>query len=132
MKAILAVCALVCVVYARPRQSPTLDNDPRRAVILRYDNDNNGIGTFSFNVDTSDGFHHDQTGELQNEGTDDESQSVYGHYSYIGPDGKNYYVEYIANKDGFQPAGEHLPRSAGVSRVGQLGIPSAAIASLAG
>nr|XP_023018255.1 endocuticle structural protein SgAbd-6-like [Leptinotarsa decemlineata] len=128
MKTVLVACALVCVVYSRPQSR----NDPRQSGILKYDYDNNGFGRYSFNVDTSDGFHHDQTGEERDVGTENEHPSVYGHYSYVGADGGNYYVEYVADKNGFQPAGKHLPKSAGVSRVGQLGIPSAAIKSLAG
>lgn len=80
-------------------------------------------------METSDGFRHEQTGELRNEGTDNQVLVVKGSYSYIGPDGITYTVIYIADENGFQPEGEHLPPSAGVKK---LGIPSAALASLAG
>lgn len=65
-------------------------------------------------------------------GTPDEGQAVHGHYSYIGDNGKNYSVEYFADKDGFRAAGEHLPQASNLTKVGPLGIPSGAIASLAG
>lgn len=71
----------------------------------------------------------EETAEIVNEGTDDESIAVKGSYSYVGDDGKTYEVKYTADENGYQPEGEHLPNSAGVKK---LGIPSAALASLAG
>jgi hypothetical protein len=80
-------------------------------------------------VETSDGFRHEQTGELRSPGTDDEALVMRGSYSYVGPDGVTYTVIYVADENGFQPEGEHLPASAGVKK---LGIPAAAQASLIG
>ncbi|XP_056635141.1 cuticle protein CP14.6-like [Diorhabda sublineata] len=106
--------------------------DARNARITRYDYDNNGYGSYNYNVTQSDGIYNEQSGTIENQGTDEESSRVVGYYAYPGSDGIMYYVEYIADKDGFRVAGDHIPRSANVGRVGQLGIPSAAIASLAG
>ncbi|CAG9858252.1 unnamed protein product [Phyllotreta striolata] len=106
--------------------------DSRNAYITRYDFDTEGYGQYNYNVSQSDGIYNEQHGEVENQGTDDESSRVYGYYAYPGPDGVYYYVEYVADKDGFRPAGDHIPKSASVGKVGQLGIPSAALASLAG
>lgn len=84
-----------------------------------------------FSVETSDGFEKDEVGEIKNAGREDETLAVTGHYSYVGPDGKTYDVKYTADENGFQPEGEHIPPSAGVKKP-KLGVPSAAIASLAG
>ncbi|KAG5876252.1 hypothetical protein JTB14_015939 [Gonioctena quinquepunctata] len=92
---ILVASAFVCLVNARRHSSP-------------YDR------TFPFNVDNSDGFHDGQTGGLRND----------GHYSHIGPDGKNYYVRTIANKESFNPAVKHSPIPA------EFRIPPAAKESL--
>ncbi|KAF5298362.1 hypothetical protein FQR65_LT01140 [Abscondita terminalis] len=57
---------------------------------------------------------------------------VRGSYSYIGPDGNKYVVEYEADERGFRPTGEHIPLSAGVVQLKPLDIPKAAIITLQG
>ncbi|KAJ8976532.1 hypothetical protein NQ317_017939 [Molorchus minor] len=100
------------------------------AKILRLDYDNN-IDNYAFDVDTSDGFQHYQRGRIvpPQTATEEDSLLVWGSYSYIGPDGRNYTVEYYADKDGFHPAGTHIPPAAGV---GPLGITKGCEASLCG
>ncbi|CAH1117688.1 unnamed protein product [Phaedon cochleariae] len=128
-KTVIVLCTIISTICARPQGT---NNDPRLPYITRYDFDSDHRGNFIYNVDTSDGTHVDQVGEILKPDTPEEENTVYGHYSYVGPDGVTYIVEYIAGKNGFQVAGDHIPMSAGVARVGQLGIPSAALASLAG
>lgn len=48
---------------------------------------------------------------MKNKGTDNEIQSVRGSYSYTAPDGQLITVTYIADENGFQPQGDHLPTS---------------------
>lgn len=69
---------------------------------------------------------------MKNEGQENEALSVQGFYSYIGPDGKNYSVGYTADETGYHPEGTHLPPAADVKRTPPVGIPPAALASLAG
>jgi len=61
-------------------------------------------------VETSDGKRHQEEGELKNAGTENEAMVVRGSYSYVGDDGQTYTVNYIADENGFQPEGAHLPK----------------------
>ncbi|RZC35318.1 Chitin bind 4 domain containing protein [Asbolus verrucosus] len=124
MKTILILCGIFGIALTKPQNLLNA-----AAYILRYDFDNSILGEFSFGVETSDGFKHEQTGKLKNAGTEDEALSVKGSYSYVGPDGRTYTVNYTADENGFQPEGEHIPPSAGVKK---LQLSPAAIASLSG
>ncbi|XP_046753166.1 pupal cuticle protein 36-like [Diprion similis] len=72
--------------------------------IKQYNNDNNGDGSYRFNYETENGILAQEVGVLQGD-----SESVSGSYSYTGPDGVIYTVEYTAGPDGFHPQGAHLP-----------------------
>ena len=47
--------------------------------------------------------------QLKNAGSENEAISVRGSYSWTAPDGQVYTVNYIADENGFQPEGAHLP-----------------------
>lgn len=66
---------------------------------------------FLYSVETSDGKVHEEHGEIQNLGAENEAIAVQGSYKYIGDDGKPYEVHYTADEHGFQPIGEHIPKN---------------------
>ncbi|KAL1494874.1 hypothetical protein ABEB36_010391 [Hypothenemus hampei] len=132
MKPILVVIALLGLTKARPQFQTQQFRPVVRAplaYILRY-NANLGLPTgFSYAVETSNGINHAVIGEVKNPGTQNESLGVEGQYSYTGDDGQTYSVHYTADENGFRPSGQHIPPAASTRK---LGIPSAALASLAG
>lgn len=86
---------------AGPQQPPI--------AILSYENVNNGDGSYKFSYETENGIKAQEQGEVKNKGSENEIQSVSGSYSYTAPDGQVITVTYIADENGFQPSGDHLP-----------------------
>ncbi|XP_052861676.1 pupal cuticle protein 36a-like [Anopheles cruzii] len=77
--------------------------------ILRYENVNNGDGSYRFDYATGNGIQHQEEGFLRQLGPEKSEQVVSGGYSYTAPDGQQYSVQYKADANGFQPVGDHLP-----------------------
>eukprot|EP00099_Drosophila_melanogaster_P001857 NP_001097523.1 cuticular protein 65Ax1 [Drosophila melanogaster] len=97
MKFAIVLFALFAVALA----APTVE-------VLRSDS-NVGIDNYSYAVETSDGTSKSEEGVLKNAGTELEAISTHGSFSYVGPDGQTYTVTYVADENGFQPQGAHLP-----------------------
>lgn len=64
----------------------------------------------TFRYETSDGTKREETAELKNVGTDQEALVVRGTIRWIAADGQEYTLNYIADENGFQPQGDHLPK----------------------
>ncbi|CAH2237016.1 flexible cuticle protein 12-like [Pararge aegeria] len=93
MKLLIALC-LVSAAVAVP-----LYDDVK---VLRYDNDNIGTGSYSYQFELSDGTKQEQVGELKNEGVVGQAEVVRGSYSWVAPDGYNYIVTYVADELGYR------------------------------
>ncbi|XP_050343784.1 flexible cuticle protein 12-like [Nymphalis io] len=104
MKSFIVFALLVAAAVALPTQT-----DSKSAVILRSENDNIGVDGYHYFIETSDGKVVEENAVVKNVGTETEGIEVRGQYSYPGPDGVVYTVNYIANENGFQPQGAHLP-----------------------
>ncbi|CAD7083184.1 unnamed protein product [Hermetia illucens] len=104
MKFAIALFAVLAVAAAIP-----LD-DPKVAKVLRLEADNIGTDGYKWGFETSDGKVHDEQGQLKNIGTEGEAIVVRGAYSYTDKDGVNYQVSYVADENGFQPEGAHIPK----------------------
>lgn len=87
--------------FQQPRTTPI--------PILRYENVNNGDGSYRFDYATGNGIQHQEEGYNRKIAPEQGEQIVSGGYSYTGPDGKLYSVQYKADAGGFQPVGDHLP-----------------------
>jgi Insect cuticle protein len=48
---------------------------------------------------------------LKNIGTENEALSVRGSFSFVGDDGQTYTVNFVADENGYQPEGAHLPKA---------------------
>ncbi|KAJ8983216.1 hypothetical protein NQ317_016437 [Molorchus minor] len=63
---------------------------------------------FLFSFETENRITQQETGQLRG-AAEGEAVAAQGSYSYTGPDGQIYTVNYIADENGFQPQGAHLP-----------------------
>ncbi|XP_055690578.1 flexible cuticle protein 12-like [Lutzomyia longipalpis] len=106
MKVFIALAVLFAVAVAAPPHAVDAD---RNAQILRYESDNIGVDGYKFAYETSNGIAQQEQAELRNVGTEHEAIAVRGSFSYVGPDGVTYTVNYVADENGFQPQAAHLP-----------------------
>jgi len=94
---IVLLLALVAVAVAMPQADIT---------IVRSENDNDGLGTYNWAYETSDGTKVDQQGALKagplEDGTNGEFQTMKGSYSSTSPDGRNIIVTYEADERGYR------------------------------
>ncbi|XP_044266507.1 flexible cuticle protein 12-like [Tribolium madens] len=104
MKLFLVLLLAACA-FAAPQR------DSKDAVITKYESDNIGIDGYNYLYETSDGTSAQEQGQLQNAGTENEAIVVRGQFSFVGLDGVTYTVTYIADENGFQPQGAHLPKA---------------------
>ncbi|KAH8364464.1 hypothetical protein KR084_007229 [Drosophila pseudotakahashii] len=103
MKFLIVFVALFAVAAAGLLRTPS-----GQAEILKQASDV-GPSSFSYNYATSDGQEAQEVGQLKNIGTENEAIAVQGSYRFVGDDGVTYEVTYIADENGFQPQGAHLP-----------------------
>ncbi|KAL4707823.1 hypothetical protein ACJJTC_001769 [Scirpophaga incertulas] len=106
MNSFVAFLALVAVAAADVShlvRSPEAD-----AQILKQDADVLP-DHYSFSYETSNGIAAQESGQLKNAGREDEAIEVQGSNQYSAPDGTPIQLSYIANENGYQPQGAHLP-----------------------
>ncbi|XP_050557555.1 flexible cuticle protein 12-like isoform X3 [Spodoptera frugiperda] len=117
MKLIVALCLVAVAVAAPPR------SNSGNVEIVRFDNDNIGLGNYKYGFELTDGTGAEQQAELRNEGKEDESIAVRGSFTWVGPDGVSYRVTYTADDNGYQPTIEQGSGGA---------VPPAVVASFLG
>ncbi|XP_060518315.1 larval cuticle protein LCP-17-like [Cylas formicarius] len=96
------VCGLICATLALPQQA-----DPKLAQTLKSANDISPDG-YQYSYETSGGISAEETGKLV-VGSDNVFKSVQGRYSYPSDDNQQIELTYVADENGFQPQGPHLP-----------------------
>uniref|UniRef100_A0A1I8P830 Uncharacterized protein n=1 Tax=Stomoxys calcitrans TaxID=35570 RepID=A0A1I8P830_STOCA len=117
----IAFIALCCfaVVSAQRGLVPRPTTFEGNAVILKQDFNLNPDGSYNYNYETSNGIRADEAGYLKNAGNPQlEAQVMQGSYSYTGPDGVVYTINYIADENGYRAEGAHIPTPPPVPAVG--------------
>ncbi|XP_065360287.1 larval cuticle protein 65Ab1-like [Calliphora vicina] len=98
MKFLIVFVALFAVALAAP------------AEIVKQESDVEPEG-FHYVSETSDGTYQTADGKLKDVGTEHEAIVVHGSYSWVDEKtGEKFTVTYVADENGFQPEGAHLPK----------------------
>lgn len=63
------------------------------------------MSTICCSYETENGMKRSETGGISETG----GMSQTGSWEYVGPDGRVYKIEFIADENGFRPIGQHLP-----------------------
>ena len=89
-------------------QTKAVKSDP--IGIVRSENTGVNDGRYHYSYETENGISQDVSGEMKM--VDDNPVYVMqGSYSYIGPNGQTYTVDWYADETGYHPSAPHLPRS---------------------
>lgn len=96
------IFALLAVAYAAPQAQEPI-------AILKLVSDINPDGSYQYAYETANGIAAEEKGALKNAGGEQPSIDVQGQYRYASDDGNTIQLSYIADENGFQPQGAHLP-----------------------
>ncbi|KRT85054.1 Insect cuticle protein [Oryctes borbonicus] len=125
MHAFIVIAAFLAISNSLPlspidpaQQQPAGSSTTPVPIISQTDIDN-GNGNFTFGFQAGNGIAVQESGYLKQgppvvgkSGTDQEPstiQVIAGSFSYPAPDGTNISLNYVADENGFQPQGAHLP-----------------------
>ncbi|CAG7720849.1 unnamed protein product [Allacma fusca] len=104
----IALTLLLATTALAQLRSPYAD-----IVNYRSENQNDGAGNYNYLWENSDGTLAQERGYQKppNPGQRDNNniQVAEGSYQYFSPEGQLIRVTYIADENGFQPSGDHLP-----------------------
>ncbi|XP_037720631.1 larval cuticle protein 65Ab1-like [Drosophila subpulchrella] len=99
MKFLIVFVALFALAVARPNDVQTLKQDSD----VQPDK-------WSSVLETSDGTSIDQQGVIKDVGTEHEAAVVHGSFSWVDEKtGEKFTITYVADENGYQPQGAHLP-----------------------
>ena len=69
----------------------------------------NPDGSYKYKFETGNGIKAEESGQVKNAGTETEALEAQGAVSYKDDQGQEVSLTYVANENGFQPQGAHLP-----------------------
>ncbi|XP_073980505.1 endocuticle structural glycoprotein SgAbd-2-like [Rhodnius prolixus] len=110
MNFFVGACLLALAASVAAQRRPTNYANPQEIPIISYVNEHNFDGSYRFSYETGNGINVQEQGYLKNPGQKDlEAQTAQGSYTYTAPDGQVLTVTWIADENGFQAQGAHLP-----------------------
>ncbi|EDX06752.1 GD10870 [Drosophila simulans] len=104
---IFIAALLLSLAQARPQVRGQAPGEP--IPIIRQEQEVNFDGSYKYLYETGNGINAEEEGYLKNPGTDNAGQVAQGSFSYTSPEGIPIRITYLADENGFQPQGDHLP-----------------------
>ncbi|XP_043272929.1 endocuticle structural glycoprotein SgAbd-8-like [Venturia canescens] len=104
MLKLAVIISVLAVALAAP-----LDNTTPIPILRQSQDGPNPDGSYAWSYETGNGIQAEEQGHLKNVGTENEAMSAQGRFSYTSEDGTPIELTYIADENGFQPQGRHLP-----------------------
>ncbi|KAK2579013.1 hypothetical protein KPH14_002808 [Odynerus spinipes] len=105
----LAVCAILVAVAA----GAALKEEEIIPILYQSANGPEPDGSYAYKYETGNGISVSEQGEPRRTALPDSENEyplyVQGDFSYQAPDGSPIAVSYVADENGYQPVGEHLP-----------------------
>lgn len=77
--------------------------------ILRFEQSSNVDGSYQYAYETDAGSKVEEQGVQKTNSEEKPTMSVAGSFEYPSPDGTIIRLTYVADENGFQPTGDHLP-----------------------
>ncbi|XP_058800757.1 endocuticle structural glycoprotein ABD-4-like [Phymastichus coffea] len=111
---VLLVVASLAAASAVPLQPDSSTAVPV-AIVRSAADGPNPDGTYNWSYETENGIKAEEHGELKAVARSADNEegrqaiAAQGAYSYTAPDGTLFEVKYVADENGFQPQGAHLP-----------------------
>ncbi|XP_057370544.1 larval cuticle protein 1-like [Daphnia carinata] len=105
MKLSIIALAFFAVAFAAPQ------GDKKPIEIISSNIETNADGSYSFAFESADGTKVSESGNQKQVGSKPEDIGTVskGSYSYTSPDGVVITVNWVADENGFQATGDHLP-----------------------
>ncbi|NP_001161317.1 cuticular protein RR-1 family member 57 precursor [Nasonia vitripennis] len=110
MKTIVVFAALVAVALAAvPRRRQVSPPGSETIVLKEQLHDNIGLDGYQYSYELSDGSAKQESSQIEVRGNEDATNRVTGSYRWVDELGQEYVITYVADENGFQPQGAHLP-----------------------
>lgn len=99
--------ACIALAAAAPQDFQAHGNADATAETLRSSADV-GVESYNFEYETSNQISANERGELKQIG-EEKAIAAQGGFKYVSPDGTPIEITYVADENGFQPQGAHIP-----------------------
>lgn len=108
----MTILSLIAIATSAPQLRAGVGGQNEPIPILRQENEVNFDGSYKYSFETGNGIVAEESGFLRNAGNPEtEAQVAQGSSSYTSPEGLQIRLTYLADENGFQPQGAHLPTS---------------------